>query len=104
MTIRSTPLLEEAKILVLLWGRGKQWAAPVADWKVKTGEDSLDYAAIWVWVILETFQEFEQRDAIRQQVRERIAQAGDDRWVYVRFRTKAGQDDLDALPGAPGGT
>ena len=94
MTIRSTVLAEEAKILALLRERGHPL---VADWKVKTGEDSLDYPAIWVWVILETFQEFAQRDAIRQQVREQITQAGDDRWVYVRFRTKAEQDDLDAL-------
>ena len=27
----------------------------------------------------------------------RISQAGDDRWVYIRFRTKAEQDELDAL-------
>jgi len=47
--------------------------------------------------ILEAFQKFEQRDAIRKQVRERIVQVGDDRWVYVRFLTKAGQAELDAL-------
>ena len=69
----------------------------VADWKVKTGEDSLDYPAVWVWVILATFQEFGQRDAIRKQVRGRIAHQGDDRWVHVRFLTKAGQAELDAM-------
>ena len=94
MTIQATALLEESKILALLREQGHPL---VADWKVKVGEDSLDYPAVWVWVILEAFQEFEQRDAIRKQVRERIAQGGDDRWVYVRFRTKAEQDDLDAL-------
>ncbi|MCY4234704.1 MAG: hypothetical protein OXE74_00035 [Cyanobacteria bacterium MAG CAR2_bin_4] len=94
MTIQSTPLLEEAKILALLREQGHPL---VADWKVKVGEDSFDYPAVWVWVILEAFQELEQRDAIRKQVRERIAQGGDDRWVYVRFRTTAEQDDLDAL-------
>lgn len=57
---------------------------------MKTGEDSLDYPDVWMWVILEAFQKFEQRDAIRKQVRERIVQVGDDRWVYVRFLTKAG--------------
>ena len=64
---------------------------------METGEDSLGYPAIWVWVILETIQEFEQRDAIRKHVRERITQSGDGRWVYVRFLTKAGQEELDEL-------
>lgn len=94
MIIQSTVLLEESEILALLREQGHPL---VVDWKVKTGEDSLDYPAIWVWVILETFQEFGQRDAIRKQVRERIAQAGDDRWVYVRFRTKTEQEELDAM-------
>ena len=94
MTVRSTALLKESKILALLREQGHPL---VADWKVKTGEDSLDYPAVWVWVVLETFQEFEQRDAIRKQVRERIAHQGDDRWVYVRFLTRAGQEELDAL-------
>ena len=94
MTTWSTVLREESKLLALL----REQSHPlVADWKVRIGEDSLDYPAIWVWVILETFQEFEQRDAIRKQVRERVAQEGDDRWVYVRFLTKAGQAELEAL-------
>ena len=94
MTIRSTAPLEASKILALLQEQGHPL---VADWKVKAGEDSLDDPAVRVWVVLEVFQEFAQRDAIRKQVRERIAQARDDRWVYVRFRTKAEQDDLEAL-------
>ena len=94
MMIQSTALLEESKIPAPLQEQGHPL---VADWKVETGEDSLDYPAVWVWVILETFQEFEPRDAIRRQVRERIAQAGEERWIYVRFLTKAGQAELDAL-------
>ena len=42
MTIQSTPLLEEAKILALLREQGHP---SVADWKVKVGEDSFDYPA-----------------------------------------------------------
>lgn len=82
MTVRPTTLLEDREILALLEQPGQQWAAPVTGWKVETGEDSLDYPAIWVWVILETIQEFEQRDAIRKQVQGRIAQSGEGRWVY----------------------
>lgn len=94
MTIRSAAHLEESQILTLLQEQGHP---SVVDWKVETGEDSLDYPAIWVWVILETIQEFEQRDAIRKQVREQITQSGDERWVYVRFHTKAGQEELADL-------
>ncbi|MYK85140.1 MAG: hypothetical protein F4025_01725 [Synechococcus sp. SB0669_bin_7] len=106
MTVRPTALLEDREILALLEQPGQQWAAPVAGWTVETGEDSLDYPAIRVWGILETNQqfdletsqeEFDKLDVIRKQVRERIAKSGDDRWVYVRFRTKAGQAELAEL-------
>ncbi|MXW41464.1 MAG: hypothetical protein F4Z75_10080 [Synechococcus sp. SB0668_bin_15] len=97
MMVRPTALLEDREILALLEQPSQRWAAPVAGWTVETGEDSLDYPAIWVWVLLETIQEFEQRDAIRKQVRERIAQSGERRWVYVRFLTQVGQAELAEL-------
>ncbi|KKZ11470.1 MAG: hypothetical protein TQ37_07080 [Candidatus Synechococcus spongiarum 15L] len=106
MMIRSTALLEESEILALLQEQGQPWAAPVANWKVETGEDSLGYPAIWVWVLLATNQkfeletsqgEFDKLEEIRKQVCERIANSGEKRWVYVRFRTKAGQEELDEL-------
>ena len=68
------------------------WGSVVADWKVETGNDPFDDPAIWVWVILEEMQEFEQRDKIRGQVLETIAGSGESRWVYVRFSTKEAEE------------
>ena len=84
---------EESQIYSLL--QQQSWPVPVADWKIRIGEDSLDNPAIWAWVILESSQEHEQRDMIRKKVLERIARSGEKRWVYVLFRTKAEQDELE---------
>ena len=106
MTIKPKVSLEESDILSLLQEQGQPWAMPVADWGVETGEDSLDYPSIWVQVLLDADQPFEletsqeeleKLNTIRKQVRGRIAKSGEERWVYVRFRTKAGQAELDAL-------
>ena len=69
----------------------------VATWKVETGEDPFNEPAIWIWVILESSQKFKQRDKIRRRVLERIAGSGETRWVYVYFRTKQEQAELDDL-------
>ena len=65
----------------------------VADWKVETGDDPFNDPAIWVWVILESMQEFEQlgfeqRDKIRRRVLDTIDKPDETRWVYVQFSTK----------------
>ena len=70
------------------------WSASIADWDVQVGEDHLGNPAIWVWVILERSQTFEQRDAIHNRVMDIIADSGEERWVYIRFRTKAEQKQL----------
>lgn len=102
-------MVNESQIRELLESNQKeqQWNDLVADWRVTVGEDSLDEPAIWVWVILEEeSQEFPQQDAIRRDVRKlilgRMANLGEDHWVYVRFTTKAeeaeeeeGLDDSD---------
>ena len=64
---------------------------------METGEDPFNEPAIWVWVILESSQRFEQRDKIRRRVLEIIADLGEMRWVYVQFRTKHEQEELDDL-------
>ena len=103
MTFMPTALLEDKQILELLEQPDQQWAAPVTGWTVESGEDSLDYPTIWVLVLLDADQledsqeQFDKLEMIRKQVRERIAESGDRRWVYVRFRTRAGQAELDEL-------
>ena len=85
---------EESRIRQLL--QEQTWDS-VAAWKVETGEDPFGDPAIWVRVILESSQEFEQRHKIHKWVRKEIAESGEQRWVYVQFRTKQEQADLDEL-------
>ena len=85
---------EESRITELL--REQTWDS-VAAWKVETGEDPFGEPAIWVRVILESSQEFKERHKIHKWVRETIAGSGEQRWVYVQFRTKQGQAELDEL-------
>ena len=85
---------EESRITELL--REQTWDS-VDAWKVETGEDPFGDPAIRVWVILESSQEFEQRHKTRKRVRETIVGSGEQRWVYVRFRTKQEQAELDEL-------
>ena len=94
LTVDSYTKLDESRIRKLL--QEEPWDS-VADWKVEIGEDPFDKPAIWVWVILESSQRFEQRDKIRRRVLEIIAGSGETRWVYVQFRTKQEQEELDDL-------
>ena len=81
---------EESRIRDLL---GRQ--SLVDDWIVETGDDYFGDPGIWVWVILKSSQKFEQREKIEQQVLETIAKSGEKRWVYVQFRTKEEQEELE---------
>ena len=93
-TVDSYTKLDDYRIKKLL--QEEAWDS-VAAWKVETGEDPFNEPAIWVWVILESSQRFEQRDKIRRRVLEIIADLGETRWVYVQFRTKHEQEELDDL-------
>lgn len=90
---------EESWIKELLQGLQKReaWDSLVASWKVEVGEDHFDEPGIWVWVILECSQRFAQRSQIRKRVVEAVAESGEERWVYVQFRTKEEQAELDEL-------
>ena len=92
----TTPpgISEELRITELL--REQTWDSVTA-WNVETGEDPFGDPAIWVRVILESSQEFEQRNKIHKRVRETIVGSGEQRWVYVQFRTKQEQTELDEL-------
>ena len=58
----------------------------VSDWEVKTGPDSTDDPAVWVWVYLtDEVVDFETRARLRDMVRDRIGRETSD-WVYVYFR------------------
>ena len=88
----SLEMSEEFRISQLL--QEQTWDS-VADWKVETREDPFGDPTIWVWVILESSQTFERRNKTRKRVLETIAGSGEERWVYVHFRTKQEQEELD---------
>ena len=65
--------------------------APVADWRVRVGEDWAGYPAVWIWpVFAEESTDFDTCALIREQVREEVTRLTCDRhdgplWAFVRF-------------------
>ena len=61
---------------------------PVSSWHVKTGLDSTDDPAVWVWAMLtEEEVEFAKRWQLRSIIRELVEEKTDSSvLVYVRFR------------------
>jgi hypothetical protein len=66
----------------------------VRGWEVESGPDWAGKSAVWVWAILKD-EDFDLDPEIRADVRERIreavrlAAAGEEPWVYVRFRAES---------------
>ena len=84
------------KITAELDSRLTDLPTPVSEFQVRTGLDSIDDPAVWVYVILEKDDvDFETRTTLRKLVRDTIQAIPDPRcvgeedtvWVYVRFRT-----------------
>lgn len=61
---------------------------PVSSWRVETGPDSTDAAAVWVWAMLiDDEVEFTKRSRLRSIIRELVQEETDSSiLVYVRFR------------------
>ena len=87
-------MLTESQLKGLL---GEPSHPAVDTWKVKTGEDHFNDPAIWVRVVLDSSQDLEGRDKIHEYVRKAIADSGEQRWVYVEFRTPEDQKELAQL-------
>ena len=62
---------------------------PVSSWLVETGIDAADDPAVWVWAMLdEEDVDLDTGERLRDIVRDAVrGVTGDDRWVYVRFRS-----------------
>lgn len=77
--------IEEIKSLL----SGQDWSPPVYEWRVESDLDSVGEPAIWVWAVYDVPEvDLEAARQAESRVRELIANAGDDRWVYVRFWTR----------------
>lgn len=69
--------------------RGMRFSVPVAEWRVRAGEDHRGVSALWVWAILEQGDlSSDVCHEIREAVRERLTVDHEPEvgWVYVRFR------------------
>ncbi len=66
----------------------------VSDWIIRTGADSTDEFAIWVWAVLpDDTTDFHTRMKIRDVVFEKIRErSGFPGWVYVSFWSKTEMD------------
>jgi hypothetical protein len=75
---------------------GQSWSPPVYEWRVESEIDSVGEPAIWVWAVYEvTDVDLEAARQAESKVRELIANAGDDRFVYVRFWTREEYEEED---------
>ena len=72
-------------------GKLKGLPAPVADWRVRTGEDWVGDPAVWVWPVLaEEDTDFATCEKLRERVRDEVsrltrARTGEPLWAFVRF-------------------
>ncbi len=68
---------------------------PVSNWHVKTGPDSTDDPAVWVWAMLKDDDvEFAKRSRLRSMIRDLVDEKTDSSMlVYVRFRGASEVED-----------
>jgi hypothetical protein len=77
----------------------------VVDQVVEVGEDASGDPAIWVWIIVaddatDRPEFFDESMAIEDRIFSALEQAGDERWPYVRFRTRSEQAEVTATSAA----
>jgi hypothetical protein len=63
---------------------------------VENDLDSLGDQALWVWVVYDVEEvDLEAAHQAERKIQSLISDAGDERWVYVRFRTREEDADTD---------
>lgn len=99
----STRALKELKISdVERIVNNEGWDPPFYSIRVESDIDSLGDPALWVWVVYDVDEvDLEAAHRAGRKIQGLISEAGDERWVYVRFRTReedewADEDDEDA--------
>ena len=84
--------IEEIKSLL----SGQSWSPPVYEWRVESELDSVGEPAIWVWAVYDVVEvDLEAARQAESLIRKTIADAGDDRWVFVRFWTRDEFEEVD---------
>jgi hypothetical protein len=72
------------------------WNPPIYAIRVDSDIDSLGDPALWVWVVYDVDEvDLEAAHQVERKIQSLISEAGDERWVYVRFRTREEDADTD---------
>jgi hypothetical protein len=73
-----------------------EWNPPFYSCRVESDIDSLGDPALWVWIVCDVNEvDLEAAHQAERKIQSLISEAGDERWVYVRFRTRAEDADTD---------
>jgi hypothetical protein len=76
--------------------KGEKWAPPFYAFRVESDIDSLGDQALWVWVVYDVEEvDLDAAHQAERKIQNLISDAGDERWVYVRFRTREEDADTD---------
>ena len=74
----------------------EEWSPPFYSCRVESDIDSLGDTALWVWVVYDVNEvDLEAAHQAERKIQSLISEAGDERWVYVRFRTREEDADTD---------
>jgi hypothetical protein len=94
MPARALKELETSEIADIL-GK-KEWDPPFYAIRVQSDIDSLGDPALWVWVVYDVKEvDLDAAHQAERKIQSLISEAGDERWVYVRFRTREEDTDTD---------
>ena len=94
MPARALKELETSEIVDII---GKEeWDPPFYAIRVESDIDSLGDPALWVWVVYGVKEvDLDAAHQAERKIQSLISEAGDERWVYVRFRTREEDTDTD---------
>ena len=74
----------------------EECSPPFFSCRVESDIDSLGDPALWVWVVYDVKEvDLEAAHQAERKIQSLILEAGDERWVYVRFRTCEEDADID---------
>jgi hypothetical protein len=74
----------------------EEWSPPVYSFRVGSDIVSLGDPALWVWVVYDVNEvNLDAAHQAERKIQSLISEAGDERWVYVRFRTCEEDADID---------
>ena len=94
MPARALKELEISDVEDILNKEG--WSPPFYSCRVESDIDSLGDPALWVWVVYDVNEvDLEAAHQAERKIQSLISEAGDERWVYVRFRTREEDADTD---------